>query len=204
MTGGDGSKETVHCKQQTITKGQLPVLSGLDTRKNQRKIKAYLHRPISSRGLGMGEVGFYEQRARGIPYTSEGKHERGKLMKGFYAVRDRYLCTTKSLTSLSEGIDLLRQISRYRSPVEGYYLQVDLLFVIAHQRQTAQRNGLFLARGIPEGVTGFDTFVAHGYAPRQQQLPTVATNTGDRDSYLTETQCESKLDNVLVNDYFSF
>jgi len=37
MTGGDGAKETVHRKWQTITKGQLPVLSGLDTRKNQRK-----------------------------------------------------------------------------------------------------------------------------------------------------------------------
>ena len=82
-----------------------------------------------------------------------------------------------------DGVELLRQTGRYRSAIDGHYLQVELLAVIAHQRQAAQRSGLLPARGIPEGVTGLYALVAAGHAAREQQLPMVVPNTGDRHAH---------------------
>ena len=84
-----------------------------------------------------------------------------------------------------DGVELLRQTGRYRSAIDGHYLQVELLAVIAHQRQAAQRSGLLPTRGVLERVTSLDTLLLASHAPGEQQLPMVARNTRDRHAHLS-------------------
>lgn len=64
-----------------------------------------------------------------------------------------------------DGVELLRQMGRYRSAIDGHYLQVELPGVVADQLQVAQREGMLPTRAVAKGVTGLYALVAAATLP---------------------------------------